>query len=150
MRDLGLLLMRAIIGSLFAIHGYPKLFGGPGKPIHPLAQRHLGQGFVQFMEKGGMANFRSNVTNMGMPVPAPLAWAAALSEFAGGIMLILGWKTRFAALALTGTMAVAVQKVTWKNGLVGQGGWELSASLVAGLLALLLGGPGAISIDGDE
>ena len=150
MRDLGLLLLRVIIGGIFVAHGYPKLFGGPGKSLPEPARRYLGPGFDAAMEKGGIANFRTNVTNLGMPAPRVMAWAAALSEFGGGLPIILGWFTRPAALALCGTMGVAIQRVTWKNGLVGAGGWEFSLSLIGGLLALLFGGPGAISIDGDE
>jgi putative oxidoreductase len=86
---------------------------------------------------------------MGVPMPQTMAWAAALAELGGGALLALGWLTRPAALALCGNMAVAIGRVHWKNGLVGQGGWEFPAVCLAGLLSLLLGGPGAISIDGD-
>jgi putative oxidoreductase len=150
MRDLGLLVLRLIVGGIFVVHGYPKLFGGPGKALHPMARRHLGPGFEQAMERGGIAGFRSTVERTGMPVPGVMAWVGALAEFGGGALLALGWLTRPAALALCGQMAVAISRVHWKNGLVGQGGYELALSLLGGLLALLFAGPGAISIDGDE
>lgn len=47
------------------------------------------------------------VTAMGFPMPEVFAWLAALSEFAGGILLALGLLTRPAALFMAITMAVA-------------------------------------------
>ncbi len=150
MRDLGLLLLRLILGGIFVVHGYPKVFGGPGKAAPAPLRRHLGPGFDQSMERGGIANFRNTVAGLGTPLPGVMAWVGALSELVGGALLILGWFTRPAALAVSGNMAVAISRVHWKNGLVGQGGYEFALVCLAGLLALLLGGPGAISIDGDE
>ena len=152
MRDLGLLLLRCVVGAIFVIHGYPKIFGGPGKTdkVHPKVRQHLGPGFDAAMERGSIASFRGNVEGMGFPAPGVMAWVAALAEFGGGILLILGWLTRPAALVISGNMVVAVTRVHWKNGLVGQGGYEFPLSLLAALGALLLTGPGAISIDGDE
>ncbi|HEY7067426.1 MAG TPA: DoxX family protein [Chloroflexota bacterium] len=152
MRDLGLLLLRLMVGGIFIIHGYPKLFGGPGKTegLHPKVRQHLGPGFDAAMERGSIANFRGNVENLGFPMPSVMAWVAALAEFGGGVLLVLGWLTRPAALVMCGNMVVAVTRVHWKNGLVGQGGYEFPLSLLGSLGALLLAGPGAISIDGDE
>ena len=152
MRDLGLLVLRLFVGSIFVIHGYPKIFGGPGKAekLHPKVRQHLGPGFEAAMERGSIAAFRGNVERTGVPLPGVMAWAAALAEFAGGLLLVVGWLTRPAALALCGNMVVAVTRVHWKNGLVGQGGYEFALSLLGSLLTLLLAGPGAISIDGDD
>lgn len=149
MRDIGLLLLRLVIGSLFILHGYPKLFGGPGKTVHPRAARHLGPGFGQAMERGGISNFKGNVEGLGVPMPHLMAWLAALAELVGGGLLIVGWLTRPAALALTANMGVAIGRVHWKTGLMGQGGYEPALTFLGGLLALLFAGPGAISIDGD-
>lgn len=152
MRDLGLLLLRVMVGAIFVIHGYPKIFGGPGKveKVHPKVRQHLGAGFDAAMEHGSIASFRGNVEGMGLPMPGIMAWVAALAEFGGGILLILGWLTRPVALIMSGNMVVAITRVHWKNGLVGQGGYEFPLSLLGSLVALVLAGPGAISIDGDE
>ena len=79
----GLLWLRVAAGLGIAIHGHGKVFGG-------------------YMDK-----FTSGVAQMGFPAPEFFAWAAALSEFAGGILLILGLGTRFAALSILTTMSVA-------------------------------------------
>ena len=152
MRDLGLLVLRCVVGAIFVIHGYPKLFGGPGKAeqVPPKVRQFLGPGFEASMERGSIVSFRGNVESMGLPMPGAMAWSAALAEFGGGILLILGWLTRLAALALSVNMIVAISRVHWKNGLVGPGGYEFPLSLLGSLIALVLSGPGAISIDGDD
>ena len=55
-----------------------------------------------------MEGFTQGVAAMGFPAPEVFAWAAALSEFAGGILLALGLFTRWAALFVFMTMFVAV------------------------------------------
>lgn len=51
--------------------------------------------------------FIEGVDNLGFPVSFVFAWAAAISEFLGGILLGLGLLTRPAALFLSLTMATA-------------------------------------------
>lgn len=51
--------------------------------------------------------FVEGVTALGFPQPQLFAWAAGLSEFAGGILLAIGLATRFSALTIFGTMVVA-------------------------------------------
>ncbi|MGD9590399.1 MAG: DoxX family protein [Pyrinomonadaceae bacterium] len=45
---------------------------------------------------------------IGFPAPAFFAWAAALSEFAGGIFLALGLFTRISSFFIAVTMTVAL------------------------------------------
>lgn len=80
----GLLWLRVLTGAGIATHGYGKLFT-PGR----------------------MDGFAKGVADMGIPMPEVFAWAAALSEFAGGLLLILGLATRPAALLVFLTMTVA-------------------------------------------
>lgn len=47
------------------------------------------------------------VSGLGFPMPEVFAWAAALSEFAGGLMLATGLLTRVGAFFMAFTMAVA-------------------------------------------
>jgi len=49
----------------------------------------------------------AGVGSMGFPLPVLFAWAAALSEFAGGLFIAAGFLTRFAAGFVGFTMAVA-------------------------------------------
>jgi putative oxidoreductase len=80
--DLGMTLLRLFAGlSLALAHGYGKL---------PPADR-----------------FVTGVSNLGFPAPHAFAWAAALAEFAGGLMLALGLATRWAAFFILCTMGVA-------------------------------------------
>jgi putative oxidoreductase len=51
--------------------------------------------------------FISGTENLGFPFPIFFAWAAALSEFLGGILLGLGLFTRPAALMICFTMLTA-------------------------------------------
>ena len=150
MPSLGLLLLRLITGGIFMAHGYPKLFGGPGKPAPAVAAQKLGQGFTEAWEAHGGENWANRLETLGVPYPKVMAVVSGLVELVGGACLVLGWQTRPAALLLTGQMAVAIRKVHWKNGLmVSKGGYEFNLSLIAACLALLLVGPGRASLDGE-
>lgn len=148
MKSIGLLLLRVAVGSMFAVHGYPKLFGGGSTTVAPRTERVLGQGFTQAMQGGGIGSFAKSLENMQVPAPMPSATLIGLLEFAGGAMLILGWFTRMTALLFSGEMAVAIQKVHWKNGMVGPGGFEFPFALLSASLALFFTGPGVLSVDG--
>ncbi len=52
--------------------------------------------------------FIAGVTEMGFPAPALFAWAAGLSELAGGILLALGLATRPSSFFIMVTMLVAL------------------------------------------
>lgn len=85
-RDFGLLVLRLGVGVMFLFHGWPKLMGGPVKwEALGTAMGYLGVHVI------------------------PVFWGlmAALSEFFGGVCLILGVVFRPACLLLLGTMAVA-------------------------------------------
>ncbi len=153
MVSLGLLVLRVIIGGIMVAHGYPKVFGGPGKSakVSPEAERMLGGGFKQAMDQGGVDNVTGFMQHLGLPYPKPMAMGLMATELVGGIALILGWFTRPAALALTVSQLVAIQKVHAPQGLVNSGeagsGYEFNAALIAGTAALALAGPGALAAD---
>jgi putative oxidoreductase len=135
MRAYGPTLLRLALGAVFLAHGLQKLlgiWGGPGitGTIHMV--QHLGFGYAY-----------------------PLATALIVAEVAGGALLILGWGTLWVTLALLVEMGIAVWKVHYPNGFFmnwavtpGKGhGIEYNLVLIGGLLCLLLGGPGALSVD---
>ena len=148
MPSLGLFLLRLLTGGIFIAHGVPKLFGGPSKPVPVLAAARLGPGFAEAWEAHGGENWAARLEALGVPQPKAMAVLTGLVELVGGACLVLGWQTRPAALLLLGQTAVAMQKVHWRNGfLVSTGGYEFNLSLIGACLALLLGGPGKVSLD---
>ncbi len=116
----GLLLLRILMGLGIAYHGYGKIFGG-----------HM-DGLIQ------------GVTAMGFPIPVVFAWAAALSEFAGGILIVLGLLTRVAALFIFFTMLVAVFITHGSDPLAVK---ELAIAYLTMSGALVLTGGGRCSLD---
>jgi uncharacterized membrane protein YphA (DoxX/SURF4 family) len=70
---------------------------------------------------------------LGLPLPALLAYLAAYTEAIGALLLLLGLATRWVALPLLVTMAVAAFTVHWQNG------WAAIADSGAQEIALRLG-----------
>ncbi len=119
----GQLLLRLAIGPIFIAHGGQKIF---------------------VMGHTQVAGF---MTNLGIPMPEVAAWLLMLTEFVGGILLLLGLFTRFAAIPLAFAMLVAILTVHLKNGLIGQNGFEYPLALLAIALCLMIQGGGKISVD---
>lgn len=88
---------------------------------------------------------------MGDAVPGVLQFAAAITEFGGGIALILGLLTPLVALALAIQMAAAMMLVHIPKGhafVGGEGGdYELPLVYLALFLTFLAVGPGRYSLD---
>lgn len=147
MQSLGLLVLRVVLGLIMVAHGYPKLFGGEQKSeqLPPEAKDTLGEGFVESVEQGGIAQTAGMMEQLDVPNPKAAAWSVSLVEFVGGLALILGWKTRPAALGIVFSQLVAINKVHAQQGLVS--GYEFNASLIGGAGCIALAGPGKIAID---
>src|SRR3954465_5535412 len=126
--DLALFVLRIVVGGLFAAHGAQKLFGAFGG--HGIA------GTGQFFEALGLRPGERH------------ARVAGLSEFGGGLLLVLGLLTPLGAAAIIGVMTVAVLTVHapkgWQNT---EGGYEYNAVLAAVAFALAAAGPGGWSVD---
>lgn len=146
MRSVGLLLLRVVAGVTLAAHGYPKLFGGPGKQAHPMLARAMGPNYPAAMERSG-PGFATGLERMGVPYPQQAATLSGVTELGGGLALAAGIMTRPIALAAAVNMGVAAWKAHGKNGFYGQGGYEFPLLLGAAALTLAFTGPGAISID---
>lgn len=148
MKDLGLLLIRIVAGVSLVAHGYPKLFGGDGRSAPELLTNLFGKNFPKEVQEGGPETVGDHFEQMDVPYPHLGAYLSGATEFGGGLALLTGTMTRWAALAVAVNMAVAIQKVHWKNGLIGPGGFEYPAQLLAESAALFFAGPGAFSVDG--
>ncbi|MEM1367916.1 MAG: DoxX family protein [Cyanobacteria bacterium P01_H01_bin.15] len=96
---------------------------------------------------GDVQGFADNVVAfMGLPFPIILTYLAAYTEIFASILLMLGFFTRLNAVALLGTMAVAIFFHLKADGL--QVGPLETASLYATFYsAFLVGGSGLWSID---
>jgi putative oxidoreductase len=125
-RDLGLLLIRTMVGVVFVFHGSQKLFGAFGG--------------------AGMEGFTGFLTQLEVPYPALNAYMAAMAEFAGGLALILGLGTRFVAIPLVVTMLVA-SFTAHRGAFALPSGMEYSLSLAVISAGLGLTGAGRWSLD---
>jgi putative oxidoreductase len=146
-RSIALLGCRAIVGGIFVVQGYTKVFGGPGKTVSPSVARYLGSGFAQSMERGGLPSTVAGFQGLGILSPELLAPFVSFLELGGGTLTILGLLTRPVALLLAGDLAVAIQKAHWRNGLFGPSGFNFPLALLAACLGLVGAGAGAFSID---
>ena len=110
----------------------------------------------------GQSRFAEGVAALGFPAPGAFAWAAALSEFVGGLCVALGLGTRFAAGLAAITMAVAAfgrhqahgHLLNWlgitpvpATTLEAWGNPELALVYLALLLGITLLGPGRLALD---
>lgn len=134
----GPVILRVILGIGFVYHGYPKLFSGQGH-----------DGFV------GM------LTGLGIPAPGLMAWVVGIVEFFGGLALIAGAFVTIAGALLAIDMLVAIFKVHLAHGFsfvnitgmtdtgpqFGMPGYEAPLLYLAGVVALMLVGPGPWSVD---
>ena len=91
----------------------------------------------------------SYFVELGLPAPHFNAVLVGASEFVCGALLLIGLLARYAAIPLIIDMAVAIAVAKWKD-VAGIGGFFALDELlyIALLLFILVGGAGAISIDG--
>ncbi|KKO55174.1 DoxX family protein [Paenibacillus sp. DMB20] len=126
--DLGLLILRLVVGLSFMAHGAQKLFGWFGG--------YGPKGTGGWME------------SIGMKPGVVMAVAAGLMEFVGGLLLASGLLTILGAALIILTMAGAIAKVHGKNGYwATANGYELNLLIIAVALAVALTGAGAYSLD---
>ena len=131
--DYALTIARLVLGMLFFIHGDQLMLGWFGG--------HGLRASIDFFSQD-------------LGIPASFAFLAICAEFLGGLMLVVGFLGRVAALSIICLMAVAVVKVHWQFGLFmnwfgnqkGEGfEYHLLALGLAG--ALMIKGGGKASID---
>jgi putative oxidoreductase len=126
--DLGLLVLRVIVGLLFAGHGAQKLFGWFGG--------------------GGLEGTAGMFDSIGLRPGQVHARTGGTAEFLGGLLIAVGLFTPFAAAALIAVMAAAVITVHAPNGIWNTNkGYEYNLVMAATVFALAGVGAGAWSLD---
>jgi putative oxidoreductase len=115
-----------------------------------IAVLRLGFGLILALNHGlgkmmALGKFVEGVAAGGMPIPWVLGPAAALSEFLGGLLVAVGLFARPAALFVATTMLVAVLHVHAADPFAKK---ELALTYAIAALAVLVAGPGKLSIDG--
>ena len=125
--NLGLLIIRVVVGVTLATHGLNKIFGG-----------------------GKIAGTAGWFGSMGMKMPKANAWIAALTEIGSGALLALGFLTPLAAAGMVAIMVVALITTNMKKGWFifnPGGGSEYVVVLAAVGIGLACTGAGEWSID---
>jgi putative oxidoreductase len=126
--DLGMLLLRLVIGGLMIGHGTQKLFGWFG-----------GHGVR------GTAGWLQSV---GYRPATPLAVMTGTAEAGGGLLLAAGFLTPLGAAAIAGVLFTAIVSVHWSQGLWNaNGGGEFPLAVATSALVTAFVGPGGISVD---
>ena len=120
--DAAPVILRVVVGLVFIIHGYGKLFG----------------------TMPGMDAWIGMLGSFGVPAPVFFGYLVAGIEFLGGIAVLIGLCTRLAALLLAAVMLVAIVLVHLPNGFYLPNGYEFALVLLGANLALALRGPGKI------
>jgi putative oxidoreductase len=121
LQPLALLVLRLALGTIMIAHGWQKI-----------------------------ADHMQMITGMvhGMGLPTFMAYLVVAAEFGGGILVLIGFLTRFAALAILIDMLVAILKVHLPHGLFSnKGGFEFPMACAAIAFALIFTGAGPIAID---
>jgi len=142
MDAIGLVVLRLALAAVSIAHGAHMLFGvfgGPGSGVGP----------------GGLTQTAAQFTAMNLP-GGPVAVLAGTAELLGGVLLGIGYLTRWASFALAVLTALLGWKSQWPWGFFlnwvgepGRGhGIEFSVVLLAGYLCFTLGGGGDYSLDG--
>src|SRR5215469_5304790 len=128
--------LRLVIGYGFLAHGWAKLSRGPA-------------GFARLLEQ------------IGAPLPEVTAWVSTFIEILGGLAILAGAFVTVVSIPLIVMMLVAMFTVHLRYGFsaintigltaegpqFGPPGYEVNLLYIAGLLALILGGAGPLSID---
>lgn len=124
--DVGLLLLRLVLGLTMAAHGAQKLFGWFGG--------------------GGVSGTGQFFTASGYPAGDAMAVLAGLTETLGGLGLAIGLLTPLAGAAIVGTMVNAIA-VHGTGAFFAPKGIEYELLLTVGAAALALTGPGRYAVD---
>lgn len=126
--QLGMTVLRIILGITFMMHGAQKLFGMFGG--------------------GGLEGTGQFMSSLGLEPGYFMALLAGLGEFGGGLLLVFGLFARFGAfltaiVSLVAMLSVHITKGFFMSG----GGYEFTLVLLAASIAILIEGAGKFSVD---
>jgi putative oxidoreductase len=123
--DVGLLILRLVLGVTLAAHGFNKFFGGGRIP-----------GTARWFESIGMKPGTFHAT------------VAAITEVSAGLGLAAGLLTPIPAAGFVSLMLVAAWTVHRPNGFfIVKEGWEYNLVLAVSAVAVATLGPGRLSLD---
>lgn len=128
MQPWGAFLLRLVLGVAMAYHGWRKVI--------PAGGFHGGNTF------SAIDHWSHVVASMGLP--AWMGYVSALTEFVGGILILVGLMTRLVACLISLNMLVALLKVDIHHGYAGS---EYALALLAIAVMLLFYGAGALALD---
>ncbi len=105
----------------------------------------IGVIFIVHSLKKFDSSWQEWLVSIGMPPEMQLP--IALAEFIGGILLIVGVLTRVTGSIFAVIILGAIFHIRWENGFfISQGGWEWDLVMLSVVLAIIVAGPGRISI----
>lgn len=125
--DVGLFIIRVVVGLALAAHSAQKLFGAFGG--------------------GGIDGTGAWLESQGFVPGRRSAYLAGGSEFLGGVMLAVGLFTPLASAIVTGVMLVAGATHAEKGFFITRGGYEYTLVLGAAAAGIAFTGPGLLSVD---
>jgi putative oxidoreductase len=127
LQPFGAFFLRLVLGTTMVYHGYDKVIPAGGFHAHALS---------------ALQHHSHYVASLGMPYW--LGYVSALTEFVGGIFLILGFLTRFASFMVAVNMFFAILLVNRHHG---YGGSEYALALFVMAMMLTFCGAGAFALD---
>ncbi len=119
LQPLGALILRLALGLSMTVHGYQKV-----------------------VPHGALNHYAHYIVTLG--IPYWLGYVSAFTEFVGGMLLVIGLLTRFAAALVAINMLVALFTVGIHQGF---GIYNYIIALVAIAIMLVSYGAGAIALD---
>lgn len=131
----------------------PNMFSSLQNPLSLIGRVLLALLFVPagFSKIGGFAGTAGFIASKGVPLPEVAATIAIAVELGLGLLLLAGFKTRWAALGIAAfTLVITfIFHAFWTDATQAQAFFK-NIAVVGGLLTVVAWGPGAWSVDGKD